>query len=61
MATCFRSPRTHNENRQNSDPEYSDLVRSKRKNIVTAWDDVHRSDIGNRSWKRHRTTQWKGR
>lgn len=60
MAHCgFRRPRTQQERCQNSDPQYSEFVRSKRKNIVTAWDDIQRGDIGNRCWKRYRTTQWK--
>lgn len=60
MALCgFRRPRTHQERRQNSDPQYSQFVRGKRKNIVTSWDDIQRGDIGDRCWKRHRDSQWK--
>lgn len=35
------------------------LIRRKRKNIPTWYDDRGRSDYGHRSWKRHRKTQWK--
>lgn len=29
--------------------------------LVDAWDDVRRSDMGNRSWKLHRRHQWRAR
>lgn len=34
-------------------------VKGKVKLLPNLWDDVVRTDIGHRSWKRHRTTQWK--
>jgi hypothetical protein len=34
-------------------------VRGRRKHLPSSWDDKCRSDYGNRSWKRHRKTQWK--
>lgn len=36
-------------------------IRAKRSanNLPTSYDDCHRSDVGGRSWKRYRKTQWK--
>lgn len=59
MSRHYRRPHTQSERRQNSDPQYREFVRGKRKNIVTSWDDLHRSDSGDRCWKRQRTTRWK--
>ena len=57
---CFlRSPRTQNERKANSDPQYSGFVRAGRRNLPSSWDDIARGDTTERSWKRHRTTQWR--
>lgn len=59
----FRRPGTHTIRRDT--PHFSEegepKVRGKRSaaGIPTAWDDRSRSDIEDRSWKRHRKTQWK--
>lgn len=61
----LRSPSTQSERRQDffysEDGEPSPSIRPRRRahHIPTAWDDDIRSDYGNRSWKRHRKTQWK--
>lgn len=57
----FRYPKTTNERRQNlSDWQdgYFIPIRARRKNLVDAYDDPHRSRRGN-SWKHHRAKQWK--
>lgn len=40
---------------------YRVRVRAKRNtaNLPNSWDDIARSDYTNRSWKRHRKTQYK--
>ena len=45
----YRRPRTTQEIRQNSIPEYGEFVRKKRKYIPTSWDDIGRNI--SRSWK----------
>lgn len=42
--------------------EYQVRLRAKRNmaNLVNSWDDIFRGDLRDRSWKRHRKTQWKG-
>ncbi len=55
----LREPKTLQEKKANQDWP----VRSKRKwkTLITAWDDQWRSDMEDRSWKRHRRTQYKSR
>ena len=45
----YRHPRTFNEIRQNSNPEYKDFVRGERKHLPTVWDDKVRGQ--SRCWK----------
>lgn len=45
----YRYPRTFNEIRQNSIPEYKEFVRDRRKHLPTVWDDIVRGH--SRSWK----------
>lgn len=60
----MRSPRTLNENRANDSLAYDghelplpvEKLKSRGK-LPTSWDDLMRSK--NRSWKKHRRTQWK--
>lgn len=54
---CLRNPRTTQEKRANQ----GGWRRAKRKpkNLPNAWDDILRSDMNHRTWKRHRRTQWK--
>lgn len=60
----FRHPGTHNLRRSAAffaeEGEVAPRAKRNAAGIPTAWDDYGRSDIGNRSWKRHRDTQWKG-
>ncbi len=55
----LKYPRTHQERAANQDWP----VRGKRtpRMLPTAWDDQWRSDIEDRSWKRHRKTQYKAK
>lgn len=55
--SLHRRPRTAQELRENLDCEVP--VRGKRRKLPTAWDDLSFSKAGDRSWKRHRTTQHK--
>lgn len=34
-------------------------LRGRSRDVPTAWDDINRADFHDRSWKRHRRTQWK--
>ncbi len=53
----FRHPKTTQERRK-YDKEYGRGRRSP-KHLTHAWDDMPRRDIEDRSWKRHRKTQYK--
>lgn len=56
---CYRHPRTTNEKRFASAPEYKEYIRPKRnhKNLVDAWDDIPRHF--DRSWKSQKIKrQW---
>jgi hypothetical protein len=57
MGTWLRNPRTTQERRANQDWP----VRGRRlpNRLPEAWDDVPRRDADDRSWKRHRRTQYK--
>lgn len=37
---CLRHPKTTQVRRENSNPEVQDLVRGRRKKLVSAWDDI---------------------
>jgi len=55
----FKKPKTTQEKKwSEAHPEY---VRAKRnrKNLPDYWDDLTRSDYGDRSWKKFRKKQWK--
>ena len=64
---CFRRPRTTQERRATGKKDilridaYGVRIRARRNssNLPNTWDDVHRRDYRNRSWKRHRKTQYK--
>ena len=59
----FRYPKHKNHIDSLGDPnikEFNIKIRVKKTNIVTAWDDIRRSDYKDRSWKNHRHHQWKG-
>ena len=64
---CHRRPTTTQERRANGKrnylcfDEYKVPLRASRNmsNLVEAWDDVTRSSIYDRSWKKFRKTQWK--
>lgn len=55
----FKTPKTHQEKAASSDPEIIELVRTKRlaQNLPSDWDDKYPTD--ERTWKRHRKTQYK--
>ena len=58
----FRSPQTTNEQRQADGHRRDGIqVRAKRRsaNLPDAWDDVYRSNLADRSWKRFRKTKWR--
>jgi hypothetical protein len=70
MGTWLRNPRTTQERRVNGKRSnfievdgYKIKTRPSRNwcNLVEAWDDIPRKDYKDRSWKRHRKTQYKGR
>lgn len=54
----YRHIKTTQENRQNTDPDYKDYVRSKRKNLPTCWDEIPR--CLQKSWKKQskKRKQW---
>ena len=56
----YRAPKTKNEMIANSDVEYQEYVRPRRKLIPSAWEDIPRSDRDNkRSWKKQKKRkQW---
>lgn len=57
----FRRIRTMQEHRLNRSDIYKDFVRGKRRgaNLPTYYDDIHRSDINKKSWKRKKIEkQW---
>lgn len=53
----LRSPRTTQERRW-YDQEFGRAKRNARR-LVDSWDDIPRQDAGDRSWKRHRRTQYR--
>lgn len=62
----YRKPQTKNELTANhafdcsEDREFYKIkIRRRRVNLVTNWDDIHRTDCGNHNWKRHRKHQYK--
>ena len=57
MEAMFRHPRTLQEMKANQDWP----VRGRRKphRLPHSWDDEYRVDMDDRSWKRHRRTQYK--
>lgn len=63
----YRRPRTNQERRENAqlweDEDALDYdIQPRRRGHVdlpTSWDDVRRSDVRDRNWKRHRSKQWK--
>jgi len=57
----FRHIRTTQERRYNLSEEHKDYVRGKRRKLPEAWDDILISSQYNKSWKRHRSTQYKDR
>lgn len=54
---CLRHPKTTQE-RRNYDKKYGRKKRAPHR-LVSVWDDMPRKDIEDRSWKRHRKTQYK--
>ena len=49
-----RRPKTTNERRANCDPDYAEYVRSRRRNVPDAWEDLHISARDDkRSWKKN--------
>lgn len=62
-----RRPRTTQERRENGKrnvlyfDDYEVKIRASRNmsNLVEAWDDIGRSDMSHRTWKRYRKTQYK--
>lgn len=62
----LRNPRTLNERAQTAtmlhDLDLSCVkIRSRRRpgNLPTDWDDICKSNAGDRCWKRYRLTQWR--
>lgn len=47
---CYRKPQTTSERRANLDHELRDLIRSRRRKLVSAWDDIQRS-MYPKGWK----------
>lgn len=47
----YRHPQTTNEFKKNTDPEYKQYVRAKRRHLPTTWDDIRISSNDDRSWK----------
>lgn len=62
MGAYFRSPQTTNEQRQ-ADGHRSEgiRIRAARRsvNLPDNWDDVYRSTLRDRSWKRNRRLKWR--
>lgn len=59
----LRYPRTLAELRQTAAAEVDQCdvpISGRVRRPPTAWDDEWRSDLGHRSWKRHRRRQWRG-
>lgn len=54
----IRHPKTYQEIKKNSDPDYKEFVRPKRRNLPTSWDDIPRNT--QRSWKEQskKRKQW---
>lgn len=64
----FRNPRTTQERKAYFDvvqqeEEYGFKIKYRRSrnnvNLPSAWDDIHRSDVKQRTWKQSRKTRWK--
>ena len=53
-----RRPKTTAEKRANQDREWNRGKRSVRR-LPSNWDDLHRSSLEDRSWKKYRKTKWK--
>lgn len=47
----YRHPQTTNEFKKNTDPDYKQYVRAKRRHLPTTWDDIRISSNDDRSWK----------
>lgn len=47
----YRHPHTTAEYKQNTDPDYKQYVRAKRRHLPNAYDDICRSDVYSRNWK----------
>lgn len=56
----YRRPRTFNEMKKNSDPEYKDYTRGRRKHLPHYWDELPISSHGIKSWKNNskKKKQW---
>ena len=60
MKNHLRHPKTTQEIKWNEAHEKQEVkVRKKRMRLPTAWDDIWRKS--QRSWKKHRKTQWKAK
>ncbi len=61
--SAYRSMRTHRSRRQSVEVDDGEVPGRPRawKNLPSAWDDVVRGDLGQRSWKRQRRAQWRER
>ena len=66
MGTWLRDINTTQERREwfayiDELAEYPHLIRHRRsmKELPSAWDDIPRNDLQDRSWKRHRKTQYR--
>ena len=55
----FRRMRTTQELRYLCDEDHYKYSRKRRKNLPNSWDDLYRKDYDDKSWKRHRRTQYK--
>lgn len=56
----YRRIGTTQERRVNQDNWDGQIrVRGRRRQLPSAWDDIHRNDYDDRNWKRHRRTQYK--
>ncbi len=48
---CIRRPQTTQVRRENSSPEVRNLVRGRRRKLVSAWDDIPHANWNPRNWK----------
>lgn len=63
----YRRPSTSSERRlqaafdeaRSEAREHGAVLRGRRRQLVSSWDDISRGDVGDRSWKRFRRHQWK--